>query len=136
MADTIRKMGYFYSTEPDEPGAGARALAALRERGINLLAFHGFPESGGAQLDFVPADEKKFLDAAEEAGIDLSDRKTVFLIEGADRPGACAEVLQKLADAKINVTAMDAVAAGGRYGALLWVKPGDVDKAGKALGAR
>jgi hypothetical protein len=42
----------------------------------------------------------------------------------------------KLADAKINVTAIDAVSAGGgRYGAILWVKPKDVVKAAQALGA-
>jgi hypothetical protein len=40
-----------------------------------------------------------------------------------------------LADAKINITALQAVCAGaGRYGALLFVKPRDVKKAAKALG--
>ncbi len=45
--------------------------------------------------------------------------------------------LQKLADAGINVTAADAVAAGkGRYGMLLWVKPRDYAQAARVLGAR
>lgn len=62
--------------------------------------------------------------------------KTGFLIQGEDRPGAVAELIAKLAEAKINVTAYDAVAAGeGRYGALLWVKPQDVQKAARVLGA-
>jgi hypothetical protein len=44
--------------------------------------------------------------------------------------------MSKLADAGINITAIDAVAAGGgRYGAILWVKPAEVRKAAKALGA-
>ncbi len=65
----------------------------------------------------------------------LSDKKTAFLVEGDDRIGAAAGVLDKLAAAKINVTALDAVrGGGGRYGAIIWVKPGDVDKAAKALG--
>jgi hypothetical protein len=43
---------------------------------------------------------------------------------------------RKLAEAKINVTAIDAVCAGaGRYGAILWVAPRDVSKAAKLLGA-
>jgi hypothetical protein len=43
--------------------------------------------------------------------------------------------MQKLADAKINVTAIQAVTAGmGRYGAIFWVKPRDTNKAAKALG--
>ncbi len=38
--------------------------------------------------------------------------------------GAVAELHRKLAEAKINVTAIDAVCAGaGRYGAILWVAP-------------
>jgi hypothetical protein len=47
-----------------------------------------------------------------------------------------AEVLQKLADANINVTAVEGVSAGGgRWGAILWVKPQSVNKAAKVLQA-
>ena len=50
--------------------------------------------------------------------------------------GAAAEPHRKLAEAKINVTAIDTVCAGaGRYGAILWVAPRDVSKAAKLLGA-
>jgi hypothetical protein len=43
--------------------------------------------------------------------------------------------MAKLAAAKINVIAMQAISAGtGRFGGLLWVKPGDLKKAAKALG--
>jgi hypothetical protein len=59
-----------------------------------------------------------------------------LLLEGDDRPGAIAEAMQKLADAKLNVTAIDALCAGaGRYGAILWVAPRDVTKAARTLGA-
>jgi hypothetical protein len=55
---------------------------------------------------------------------------------GDDRPGVIADLLQRLAAAKINVTALDAVCAGsGRYGAILWVAPRDVTRAARALGA-
>ena len=47
---------------------------------------------------------------------------------------ACAGFLGKLAAKKINVTAVDAVSAGaGRYGAILWVKARDVNRAAKTL---
>jgi hypothetical protein len=134
MATTARKVGYFYVTVSDKAGEGARILGALRDAGVNLLAFHAFPTGGGqSQLDLVPADEKAFQDAAKKANLKLSAKQTVFLLEGDDRPGAIAELLQKLSGA--NVTAMDAVKAGSRYGGLLWVKQSDVDKAAKALGA-
>jgi hypothetical protein len=136
MPDRIRRVPYFYVMAPDKAGEGARALRALRDAGVNLLAFSGFPEGRRSQLDFVPEDPAAFRAAAKKAGWKVTGPKTAFLVEGEDRPGVAAEILGKLADAKVNVTATDAVCAGGgRFGVLLWVKPGDVNRAAKALGA-
>ena len=56
-------------------------------------------------------------------------------MQGDDRPGAVADIMKQLESAKINITALTAVSAGvGRYGAILWVKPRDVNKAAKSLG--
>jgi hypothetical protein len=135
MAETIRKIDYFYVEVPDKAGVGAKALAALRDSGVNLLAFSGFPQGRKAQMDFIPEDSAAFRMAAKKAGLKLSARKTGFLAQGEDKPGAVAEIMSKLAEAGVNVTAIDAVAAGeGRYGAIFWVKPPDVRKAAKALG--
>ena len=74
---------------------------------------------------------------ARRNGWRLSKVKKGFLIQGSDKVGAVNRHLQKLADAKINVTAADGVAAGqGRYGMILWVKPRDYARAARALGAR
>jgi hypothetical protein len=117
-------------------------LGLLRSRGVNLLAFSAFPAARRAQIDFVPVDAASFVAVAKELKIKLSPRKTVFLIEGDDRVGAIAEITGKLGAAKINITAVDAVCTGGgmggggrRFGALLWVKPRDVQKAAAVLGA-
>lgn len=135
MADTVRLVEYFYVQAPDKPGEGARALATLRDAGVNLMAFSGFPAGRRSQLDFVPADPAAFKQAAKKAGWKVTGPKRAFLIQGEDRVGAAAEVMEKLAAAKINVTAIDAVSAGeGRYGAILWVKPRDVNRASKSLG--
>lgn len=135
MQTTARKVGYFKTTVPDKPGQGFRVLAALRDQGVNLLAFHAFPASRGkSQLDFVPADERVFHDAAARIKLKIGKRKAALLVEGEDRPGAIAEVLQKLAGASTNVVAIDAVRAGAGFGALIWVKPKDFDKAAAAIG--
>ncbi len=135
MADTILRVDYFYTEAPDRPGEGARALAALKEAGVSLLAFSGFPKGRRAQLDFIPADPAAFKAVAKKAGWKLKGPKKGFLIQGEDRVGALADILGKLAAAKINVTATDAVCAGAeRFGAILWVKPRDVNRAAKALG--
>jgi hypothetical protein len=137
MAETVRKVDYFYIETPDKPGQGVKVLAALRDAGVNLVAFTGFPRGRWrAQIDFIPEDAVAFKTAARKAGLKLSAKKTGFLIQGEDRPGALADIMGKLAAVNINVTASDAVCAGeGRYGAMLWVKPADVRKAAKALGA-
>ena len=136
MPDYIRRVDYYYTMAPDKPGEGARLLGILRHAGVNLLAYCAFPHARKTQVDFVPADRAGFLAAAKGAKIKLSPRKTAFLIDGEDRVGALAEFMGKLGAAKINVTAVDGVCSGGgRYGAILWVKPRDVNKAARVLGA-
>lgn len=136
MADTIKRVQYFYVDVSDKPGEGARLLTLFKDAGVSLLAFSGFPHGRRAQIDFIPADPAAFRAAARKAKLTLVGPKTGFLIQGEDRTGAVAEVMAKLAEAKINVTACDAVAAGaGQYGAILWVKPGEVQKAARVLGA-
>lgn len=88
-------------------------------------------------MDFIPEDGAAFKKAAKKAGLKFSRKKTGFLIQGKDKVGAIADILSKLADAKINVTALNAVSTGkGRFGAILWVKPESVRRAAKALGAK
>ena len=136
MADTIRIAQYFYVEIPNQPGVGAAMLATLRDAGVNLLAFSGFPSGRKAQIDFVPENAEAFRAAAKAAKWKLVGPKKVFLISGADRAGAVAELLTRLAQAQINVTAVDAVcASGGAFGAILCVEQRDVAKAAKALGA-
>ena len=136
MADTIRRVSYYYASIPDKPGEGARLLDVLKNAGVNLLALHAFPSARKAQVDFVPSNAGAFTAAAQSAKIKLSKPKTAFLLDGEDRVGALAGVLARLGAAKINVTAVTGVCSGmGRYGAILWVKPKDVDKAASTLGA-
>lgn len=133
--DTVRKADYFSMEVPNKPGEGARYLKALKDAGVNLLAFTGFPAGRKAQIDFIPEDAAALKAAAKKNKWRLSARKTVFLVQGDDRLGAIHDVVAKLAEKKIGITALDAVSAGaGRYGAMFWVKPADVNKAAKALG--
>jgi hypothetical protein len=135
MADTIRRVDYFYIDVPDKPGEGARALGVLEAAGVNLLAFSGFPRGRRAQLDFVPADPAAFRQAAKKAGWKLTGPKRAFLVQGDDRVGAVAQLVRRLSEAKINITAVDALCTDGRFGAILWVAPADVNRAAKLLGA-
>ena len=132
--DTIRRADYFSMDIPNKLGEGARLLGALRDAGVNLLAFTGFPVGRRAQVDFIPAETASFRAAARKLGMKIGPRKTVFLVEGDDRVGAIAELCDRIAATGVNLTAMDAVSAGnGRYAAMFWVDPRDVNKTAKAL---
>ena len=136
MADTVRLVEYFYVMAPQKPGVGAALLTELQQAGVNLLVFSGFPSGRGAQIDFVPEDATAFRAIARKAKWKVTGPKKALMLMVDDRPGVTAEFLQKLAAAKINVTAIQAVCAGaGRYGAILWVAPRDVAKAARTLGA-
>lgn len=136
MADTVKKVAYFALDVVDRPGMAACMLDMLADAGVNLLAFTGFPSGKKAQLDFVPEDAAKFKRLMTRAQIPVRPKKTGFLVQGKDRAGAVAAVLDKLAEANINVTAVDAVSAGGgRFGAILWVAAKDLARASRALKA-
>ncbi len=136
MADTIRKIYYYYIEVPDKPGESFRTLLALKAAGVNLLAYCSFPiGSGRSQIDLVPEELEALRDAAGKLPQRLSDRKAAFLIQGEERIGAAAEYFEKLATQGINVVASQVISAGGgRWGMILWVKPTDFDRASKALG--
>lgn len=136
MAATIRRVEYFYFWLDDKPGEGARSLGKLKEARVNLLSFTAFPGGGGrSQLTVVPDDPEGFTAAARSAGLGPSGRKECFLVQGDDHAGAAHEVLKRLAEAGINCVASNGcAAAGGTFGMVIFVKPGDVPAASKALG--
>lgn len=135
MPDETRRIDYYYVTVPNKPGEAARVLAALGAASINLLGVSAFPHGARkSQLDLIPEDSGAFAKAAKSAGLNLSKKKSGFLIQGEDRPGAVADAVSKLAQANINITSVQVFCAGGRYGGMLWVKAPDLRKAIKALG--
>jgi hypothetical protein len=86
-------------------------------------------------VDVVPEDVTAFKDVAKAQKLKIQGPKMCLLVEGDDRPGAMGDLTDRLRLAKINMTAVTGVAAGlGRFGAILWVKPGDVKKTAKVFG--
>ncbi len=135
MSQGVRVVDYFYVTVPDRPGEGARLLETLRQENVNLLAFSAFPEGRKTQADFVPEDRAAFKRVAKKAKWKVVGPKHAFLVQGDDRLGAIADLVGRLAAAKINVTALDAVSVHGRYGAIFWVAPKDLKMTMKIVNA-
>ena len=137
MADSVRKVQYAYVMVPNRAGQAARMLLELKNEGVDLVAFSGFPGKKGAQVDLVTSDMAGLKRVARRNGWTLSQTKKGFLVQGQDRIGAVHRHLAKLAEKKVNVVAADAIAAGkDRYGMILWVKQKDYARAARALKAR
>ncbi|OGT28947.1 MAG: hypothetical protein A2W28_12810 [Gammaproteobacteria bacterium RBG_16_51_14] len=138
MAYQVSKVNYCYVTVPSRAGQGEKILNELREAGIDLLAFSGFPLKGGkSQVDLVSGDTAAIRRVARDKGWKLSDTKKGFLVRGSDEIGAVHRVIKRLSDEKINVTAADAVTAGnGRFGMIMWVKQKDYNRAARILNAK
>ncbi len=118
MADQIRRVDYYYVEIPDKPGEGVRVLTA----------------GGKAQLDLVVEDSNALAKAAKSASLNLSPKKQAFFVQGQNRAGAAADVLRKLADAKVNVRGANGSSGQGGFGMIVWVAPSDYAAAAKALG--
>ena len=136
MADDIRVVDHYSASIPNKVGEGARVLAVLRDSGVNFIAFWGYEHGEGrAQLEFIPEDSATFVTAAKQAKLRLR-KSTALYIHGEDRPGAIADILGKLAGARINVAAVQAVCGGGgSYGTIVFLPEGAARKAATVLGA-
>jgi hypothetical protein len=135
MAELIRAAQYFKIQIADKPGTLAGLLAPLRDAGVNVMAVHAFPRNRRTQVDVVPEDPVIFKNLAKVHQLKMQGPKTCLLAEGDDRPGALADVTERLGAAKINMTAVTGLTAGqGRFGAILWVEPRNMKKAAKVFG--
>ena len=138
MAYRVRKVNYCKMTVPSRAGQAESVLNEVKEAGINMHAFTGFPSKAGkSQIDIITDETASLRRLAKKSGRRLSDTKKAFLVQGNDEVGAIHKLFKKLADEKVNVTAADAVAAGvGRYGMILWVKPKVYNRAARVLNAK
>jgi len=108
MAEEVRVVEHYSASILNKVGEGARVLGALRDAGVNLIAFWGYKHGAGrAQLEFIPEDSATFVIAAKQAKLRLR-KSTALYIHGEDRPGAIADILAKLAGARISVAAVQA----------------------------
>jgi len=136
MEAQIRVVEYYYTMVHDRPGEACKLLSQLASEEVNLLAFSAIPIGPDhTQLVIYPESVERLARAVEGAGYTLTGPQRAVLIQGDDRLGALVGFLQKLYDAKINVSSSNGVTDGkGRYGYLIHLRAEDVDRAAEALG--
>ena len=127
-------MTYFKTNVEDKPG-GLLALATqLKEQNIDLLGVKGVSHAGHGDVLVIPKNPDKTRAAWNASGI-LLEEGTLFFLSDVNKVGALTPSLDALARANVNIAALEAGAVGTKFGAFVWVAPGDVEKAAKALGA-
>lgn len=131
-----KRVTFFKARLEDKPGALLAVAQNLKSRKIGLVGLWGFAtRPGEAEVYCIPKDADKFRDFTKATGM-TTEEGVGFLLKGADKTGALVKSLEAIAKAGVNIIALEAIAAGANYGAFLWVNPADLEKTGKALGAR
>ena len=118
----------------DAPGGLAETLATLRDAGADLqfIIARRAPETPGKGVVFVtPLLGDREIRAAAQAGFNVTQSLHSLRIMGRDKPGAGAELTQKLAAAGINLRGLSASAIGSQF--VAYIALDSLDDANKAL---
>ena len=135
---TAKTINYYSVVVANKAGEAARVLGALKEAGVNLTGFWGYPVKGKkAILDIAPEDAKAFQKTVKKLGLEASTKKQALFAAGDDQLGSLLDMTAKITAAGINIHAAQAISsASGQYGAFIQVDEADFKKAKKAIGAK
>ena len=102
----------------DKPGGLADVLGSLRDAGADLqfiIARRASDESGKGVVFITPLQGDREIAAAAQVGFNVT--RTVHSVRamGRDGPGIAAELVQKLADAGINLRGFSASVIGTQF---------------------
>jgi hypothetical protein len=120
----VERADVWAASIPDRPGGLAEVLNALRGAGADLqfIIARRAPDKPGAGVVFVtPLQGDREIQAASAAGFNVTQRLHSVRVMGPDRPGAAAELIQKLADAEINLRGFAASVIGTQFVAYVGV---------------
>jgi len=120
-------------TLQNKPGALAKLCSTLRDAGVNISAVDGVVIAGRGKVRLLVDNPDKAKDALKAAKIRFSEEEAIA-IELDNRPGALAEVAEKLAQAKINIKRAYATTPEGSAKATVILAVPNVAKALSALG--
>jgi hypothetical protein len=134
MRPSLRRVDSYSMEVPNRPGEAYRILQTLDEAGVDLVFFTAYPlGEDKAVVDLVVHDPSRLQYALQTKHLPAVQRTPAFMISGPARLGGAAEILRRLADARINVHAASGTAQGGAFGMVLWIPPSDFEAAARAL---
>ena len=133
----VERVDVWAATIQDKPGGLAMLLDALRSAGADLqfIIARRAPDKPGTGVVFVtPLQNDREIRVAAQVGFNVSQSLHSVRVMGQDRPGAAAELTQKLAEAGINLRGFSASVIGTQFVAYVAVDSlGDANKAMEIL---
>jgi hypothetical protein len=135
MVYGIKQVEYYNIAVEGHVGEGSKLLAELAGAGVDFLAYKAVPlEPGRTQFTLVADDGSKMNDGAKKAGLNVDGPHSALLIQGDERPGALADIYEKLSQAAVPVYESSGIAhINGGYGVLLYIEQDECDRALAAL---
>src|SRR5215475_7124110 len=130
----VERADVWAATIEDLPGSLAAALTALREGGADLqfIIARRSPEAPGKGVVFVtPLQGDREIQAAADAGFNVTRRLHCVRVMGPDRPGIAALLTQKLAAGGINLRGFSASVIGTQF--VAYAAFDSLDDADKAM---
>jgi hypothetical protein len=134
METVVEHVDVWAASIEDKPGGLAGVLATLRDVGADLqfIIARRAPQEPGRGVVFVtPLQGDREIAAAAGVGFNVTQSLHSVRVMGRDRPGAAAELTQKLADAGMNLRGFSASVIGSQFVAYVAVE--SLDQANKAL---
>jgi len=114
----VERVDVWAASIRDEVGSLADLLAGLQDAGadLNFALARRCPDKPGEGVLFVtPLRGDAEMAAAADLGFNVASSVHSVCIEGDDKPGAAAEVTQKLAAAGISLRGLSAAVIGPRF---------------------
>jgi hypothetical protein len=131
-----QRVTYFKTILEDKPGALLSVLKDLKAKNLGLIGLWAFgTQAGRGELFVIPENPEKLRNAWRASSILIEEGTGIFL-KGTDKTGVLVKSLEAIAQAGVNITAINAVAVGGRYGSFVWVPQDDYQKVSQPLGIK
>jgi len=125
MAATWKTMTYFAFGLPNRPGELARFMEQLKAADIDLVGLWGYAEGEeNPRISCAPIDADACRSYLKDLGFELEEGRTLYF-SGENQPGALVETLEKIAEARINIEAIETVASGAMFGCFVWTAEKD-----------
>ena len=130
-----KRVTYFKAKVEDKPGALLALLRNLKAKNIGLISLKGVGQGEQGDILVVAKNPDDLRNEWKASGT-LVEEGTAFFLTGADKTGALLTDFEAIVKAGVNIVAIEAVAAGTRYGTILWVAPSALEKTAQALGVK